>query len=400
MEIRPLKPEELEQFIVIDSEAFQQDRASTERWATNEVKPYLHNTRVLVEDDEIKSVLFMLIARLWLGNGTVPMPGILSVATPPEYRRQGYLNRLLTGLMHELRESGYGIATLYPFFFPFYKKYGFEQVSASKNVTVAVEQLQKFRPKTPGQWKKATPEQWAEFNSIWEVFCQGKFGAFSRDQDFWQMRRLGKYNPKPLTNYLWYDAAGQAQAFLIYSVEGDEANRTLRCNRAWTSPAAYHEILAFLANHDSQIKKVGWYTGLDEEVYALLDNPREAEEKTTPGYMLRILDAPRALTQRPWPSQESGSFTIELKDDRLEWNNLALQIEVSGGKAEVQTIPVHRTNLSCDIRQLSQLYAGYLSPVALAKLGLLEVRNQADLQTAQRLFSPAYQAASHMPDFF
>jgi predicted acetyltransferase len=54
----------------------------------------------------------------------------------------------------------------------------------------------------------------------------------------------------------------------------------------------------------------------------------------------------------------------------------------------------------CDIRQLSQIYAGFLSPRKLKEIGLLEAKNENDLTLAQAIFSPAGQIPSHMPDFF
>jgi hypothetical protein len=59
-----------------------------------------------------------------------------------------------------------------------------------------------------------------------------------------------------------------------------------------------------------------------------------------------------------------------------------------------------KAGLSCDVRILAQLYAGYLSPVHAARLGKLEVRSGADLVAAQRLFSPPGQPAAFMNDWW
>ncbi len=403
MQIRPLRPEEIDEFSRIEREAFVMQPAQTNEWLERSIKPQLENTRVLIGDDgEMKTALRIIFPRLWLGRASVPMPGITSVATPPENRRQRHVKQLLTSVMHELREAGYGISTLYPFYFPFYKRFGYEQVSASKSINVKFAQLQKFRSKTEGRWKRATSEQWEEFNAVYEKFCEGKFGQITRHKERWEWLIKGWGSTTNIA-YLWYDAQGQARAYITYAFrEVKEWEREMVISHmAWADQVAWHETLAFLANHDSQAENVRWATSPDDEFFALLDDPREAEEKIRPGYMLRILDAVRALQERPWSTEVKGAFTIGLRDDVLEWNNLNLHVEVAEGRAQVRSLPAaFQAGLSCDIRQLSQLYAGYLSPLRLARLGLLQSHNQHDLNEAQQLFSPPGQPASHMADGF
>lgn len=403
MEIRPLKIEELERFGAMEQDAFVLPASWRKDWLER-IKSEIDNIRVLTGDDgELKTVLRIIYPRLWLGDRTVPMAGITSVATPPEHRRQGYLKQLLVATMNELREKGYGISTLYPFYFPFYKKFGYEQVSDDQQVTVKIEQLEKFKSKMAGRWKELGAEQWEDFKAVYEQFCRGKFGMLTRDKQWWEaIFRAWKdtvYKP-----YLWYDAKGQPRAYVVYALEDlkEERDREVGVrDMAWTDLAAKQEALAFLANHDSQAKQVSWRSAPDDEIFALLDNPREAKIEQRPGYMLRILDVIRALTERPWPKEVKGAFTLALRDDLLEWNNLALQLEVAGGEAEVKILSDRsKAALSCDIRQLSQLYAGYLSPVKLARLGLLEAQDSAALAAAQAVFSPPGQPASYMADFF
>ncbi len=405
MQVRPLKLEELSQFGKFESDAFVFEPSLIEDWLERLIRPNVENTRGLFEDDgEMKAVLRIIYPRLWLGNATVPMPGITNVATPPENRRQGSINQLLTGVLRELHNAGYAISTLYPFHFPFYKKFGYELVSSTKNISVKFPALQKFRSKS-GRWKQATADQWPEFNAIYDEYCQGSFGNLTRDESWWRNRVFRQGKDKYYTAYLWYDAQGKARAYLLYSFRQPDPEKWYREMRihdmAWLDVEARLETLAFMANHDSQADKIMWHTAPDDEFFALLDDPREAEETLDSGYMLRVLDATKALQERPWAETAKASFSIALRDDRLEWNNIALHVEVAGGKVQVETLSdASKAGLSCDIRQLSQMYAGYIGPRKLAKLGLLEVRNRAELEAAEQAFFPVGQAASRMADHF
>ena len=407
MEIRPARLEELERYVAIDQAAFVNDPTNQNDWVERDLKPNLADTRVLVDDDgEIVTILKLLYPRLWLGDRTVAVGGFEGVASPPENRRQGHIRHLFVATLQELHTKGYNVAILYPFFFPFYKKFGFEQASASKNVSVKLDQLQKFRPKTPGRWRQVGPERWADFSAIYEKTAAGHFGLLTRDQAWWQGRRFQENSHKRYNLYIWYDADNQPQAYVIYRLEnqsggGHGHGRKMELSRGWTNSAAYHEVLAFLTNHDSQAATANWYTGRDDEIMALVDDPRQVEETSEAGYMLRLLDVRKAFLERAWPTTAQGVFTLGVKDDLFEWNNLALRLELAEGELKIQVLEASApVGLRCDIGRLAQLYAGYLSPITLHDLGLLEVTSPADLHAAQQLFSPAGQPASHMADFF
>ncbi len=403
VEVRPITEEELGQFSTFVRDAFVVDKEWVDRWVERAIKPNLDKTRALFEDGEMKACLRLIFPRLWLGYGSLPAPGFTSVATPPENRRQGSINRMLTTVLKELRESGYPITTLYPFYFPFYKKFGFDLVSQTNEVKVNINQFQKFKPKVKGKWKAITQEQWEVVNSMYDEYCAGKFGRLSRDKEWWERQIFTGPKETPRLSYLWYNEQGEARAYIFYRFETvkDWERKMIIREMVWKDNAARNEVFAFIGNHDSQTKSVEWATSADDEVFALLDDPREAECKLEPGYMLRILDAAMALEQRPWSPSGSGFFTIALQDHLLEWNNVALRVEVRAGQAHVEKLAnASEAKLSCDIRQLAQMYAGYLSPQKLYNLGMLESRDEAELAAAQNLFSTPGQPAPQMNDFF
>lgn len=409
MEIRAVRPEELEQFVEIERDAFVQSPDQVERTRELFYKPHLDHSRALFEDNEIKTVLQFFDGSLWVGEGAVKMPGISAVATPPHTRRSGYLKTLLTNVLEEFHSNGYAIATLYPFYFPFYKKFGFEQVSATKSITVNLEALQtatkSFNSK--GRWRPVKPEEWEKLNALYQQFCKGRYGRLERDEAWWQNSLFVVWkNSAGRLAYLWENEKGEPRGYIIYQIKqvgNDPWTREMFVrDRAWLDTETYREILAFIANHDSQADKASWEAETSEEIFALLPDPREAEEKVWPGYMLRILDAEQALRERPYFPDAKGSFTIALRDDRISHNdNITLQVTVENGKASVESATgTDKAGLYCDVRQLSQIYAGYLSPVKLAEIGLLEVRNQAELEAAQNIFYRAGQPASFMADHF
>lgn len=373
----------------------------------------VEDTRGLFDDEgKLVSGLRILWNDIWLGQKKVRSVDITSVATPPENRRQGLLKQLLRQVLREEAEKGYNISALYPFEFAFYRKFGYELASSRQQVKVKISALAHFRSKTKGRWTQLVEDDWTRFKTLYDKYCVGRFGRFDRDENYWKRNVLKAYEPGgpvPQNLYIWTDASGQDRAYVIYRHKNKDANgwdREMRIREmVWLDEAARHEIYAFIANHDSQADDAVWSTEAGDEVYALLNNPREATIEFESGYMLRLLKVEKALAERAWPVLgigETAGFSIAVRDDVFEWNDgRTYRLEAKGEKVEVSSVAgTEHAGLSCDVRILAQLYSGYLSPFEAARLGKLEVTSEADLAAAQRLFSPPGQLASFMNDFW
>ena len=408
MEIRPIRSDELKLYAQIEEAAFVTGHEATERYTEQFYRPERENIYGLFENGEMLTTLAIIYSEIWLGAGTVKMAGIAGVATPPQARRNGYLKILLNQLLDELYTKGYAISVLEPFYFPFYKKFGYELFSTAKEVRVKLGAMQYFlsQAKGGGHWKVVKPDEWQILDAIYNEFCKGKFGRLTRDQTWWNVRVFNNWKDQARTAYVWQDASGCNRAYVLYSFHkklesGWQRELHIR-DQAWLDPQARLELLAFVANHNSQTDTVVWQTEEPDEIFALLPDPRAAQERIYPGYMLRILDAVRALAEKPWHSAANGIFTLALHDDRLERNHkLTLQVTLRDGQATVESVPwVAKAGLACDIRQLSQLYAGYRSPQQLAALGLLEVHSQKDLEAANCAFFYPGQRVPFLSDGF
>jgi predicted acetyltransferase len=411
MQVRPLREGEKETFAKMVRDAFVLGESFVPDFMGRII---LEDTRGLFDDEgQLVSGLRLIWNDLWLGRKKIRMAGVTSVVTPPEYRRKGMLKHLLREFMRQEHARGINVSGLYPFEFPFYRKFGYELASSLQRVTVKIPALAAFRPQTPGRWTQSTEEDWSRFNAVYEQYCVGRFGRLERPTaNFWQRSIFKTYDQGayiPLTTYIWTDEAGNDRAYIIYRMKAKESNewdRDMRIREmVWLDEAARHEIYAFIANHDSQAERAIWNAEAGDEVYALLSNPRAATIEHESGFMLRLLDVEKALAERAWPALESGEtagFSLAVRDDVLEWNDRrTYHLQAKGEQVEVSSQPgTEQAGLSCDVRGLAQLYGGYLSPLEAARLGKLEVRSKAELAAAQRLFSPLGQPPTFMNDWW
>lgn len=411
MQIRPLHETEKPYFAKLIQAAFVQPPQFAENWLKG-VEAV--NTRGLFdEQDRLVTALRIRWNELWLGQKLVKMVGITNVVTPPEERRKGHLKTLLYEVMRQERDNGYNLSALYPFEFPFYKKFGYELASDELHMTVSMAAMKDFNSKHKGEWIEQTSDNWQSFQAIYNEFCKGKFGRIDRpNEGDWLSRLFTLYRNGVTTTtvpYLWYDETGKARAYIFYHFDklptSEWDRKMVIDDMAWLDETAHHEIYAFLAQHDSQAIEISWRTQPCNPFTSLLSDPREAERKLEAGYMLRLLDVERALVERSWPMLDKPQkFSLAIHDDGLEWNDnktYHLELDAKAGQAQVAaTNGTDKAGLECDVRTLTQFYAGYLSPKTAAHIGKLKVHNPSELEAAQQIFWPAEQPASFMADFW
>ncbi len=398
-EIRPLATEaEVDQFVNMVGQAF---RGSPEQAARRRPHTRIEELRGLFVDGEMRATLRLIDMPLWFGAATVPSGGLSGVATPPEYRRQGYIGRLLRATLTEIRDRGWPLSPLYPFSFPFYKRYGWEHVTDNHTYTLPVERLP--RTKDSGTWHAVTrstdfnsdpetggvtEEDLAALMSIYDAWVVGRNGPMNRDARWWRNNKLAVGRDKRPDAYLWRDATGQPRAYVIYSFAplSHEWDRRLEVwNWAALDAPAFLALLQFLRQHDSQAREVRITVPEATRFLALFDDP-EFKVEVEAGLMLRLVDVPAALAARRYPPAVQASLTLAVSDPLLAWNTGTFTLTAEGGTATAgpsTTAP----GLSLDVRTLARLYSGYLTPAEAAALDLVTVHNPAALAAATALFA-------------
>src|SRR5437660_3229891 len=125
MEIRAATRVDLEQVLTIRTTSF---NIAREEWlqpdeiADSEL-PYL---RVVDVDGRVVSCLSVYPSYIFVGSSQVPMGGIGNVATLTTERNRGYASALMRDTIRRLGEWGLYTSVLFPYSYPFYRKFGYE----------------------------------------------------------------------------------------------------------------------------------------------------------------------------------------------------------------------------------------------------------------------------------
>ncbi|MBC8079708.1 MAG: GNAT family N-acetyltransferase [Gorillibacterium sp.] len=372
--IHQLRPNEVEQFIRLSEFAFQYELTEEQRAKrVAALKP--EELWGYYSEGKLAAKLHLMPYSIWIGGKEVSMGGIASVSTWPEYRRSGYVGKLLANSFAVMRENGMLVSMLHPFSIPFYRKYGYEIYVDRKQYEVELAQFPRFAERS-GHIERT--EDLELLNSIYEQYAKTYNGMLKRSEDRWKSRISEMKRIKAV----WYNEGGEPRGYICFNVKDNEMHvDEFVCLDEQTRRALW----TFIDNHDSMIGKVHITAPADDELAYLMPNPRFKQE-LIPYFMARIVDAPAFIKQ--YSFEAIGKMTkivLHLEDQQAEWNRGSFLLTVDeNGVAQIEpyeglSLPLLQAKetdpsvgISCDIKALTAILFGYQKPRLLHKAGVLK----------------------------
>jgi len=177
----------------------------------------------------------------------------------------------------------------------------------------------------------------------------------------------------------------------VFSQMG-EANLVVRDFVALT-PRAARRLWSLLGSHGTIMKTIYWAGPAVEPLLCHLPEQQATIEKAE-RWMLRIVDVPRALTQRGYAAHVSATLDLDVCDAVIPQNQGRFSLSVEGGEGRVERGGDGALRL--DVRALAPLYSGLLTPEELRSVGWLD-GTPAALESAARIFAGPQ---PWMPDHF
>ncbi|MDO7908385.1 GNAT family N-acetyltransferase [Paenibacillus sp. JX-17] len=392
MQIRQLKSHEFDASVELSEYAFQYTLpAEKKEERRNSFKP--EQTWGIFDDQDRLQAKFTLIPfQVYLHGQKVKMGGIAGVATWPENRRQGHVSSLLTYALKQMKESGQTLSFLHPFYFPFYRKYGWELYTEHKKYSIPVELLP---PKAvvPGKIVRGV-QQMEELDAVYQAAAAGYNGTLVRDTEWWTRSVLPDSHAA-----VYYSESGMPEGYLLYEIKDKE----FICDElVYLNEQARQALWTFIANHDSMVRQVKLdFVPASDMLPSLVPDPRFTQE-LVPYFMARIVDVQGLIEQYPFAKGEGASLRIGIRDPHAEWNEGVWKLDVNvegtaqftaaGSAGEEAADP----DVSCDIQALTIMLLGYRRPLALHRTGRLS----GSLEAVHRLERWIPQAETFLMDFF
>lgn len=320
------------------------------------------------KDGHLASYIMVNKFKSMLFAKKVKMGGVGYVASYPENRGQGDINRLMKEIMLELHDQNYAISNLAPFSETFYRRYGYENAIYEKMYQIQPAYLRFFKAVQEG---KVVRGRWSDSslkNAVIKLY-QAKLNQDDQRNTVvraeWWWDRLDTYYPGR-SICVYFDKKQQPQGYMFYRI----VERNFRVEEMYyQTPQAAKALLSIIASHSSSDLK--YYVKMPEE--SLLEEFFPEQEgitvKILPYMMTRIINIKQVLEASPLVNNKK--LTIEVtNDDIIAENNGVWLIDNANEPRvrEVETDPDYTASLT----NWTKVLLGHLTLKQAVQLGFVK----------------------------
>ena len=349
----------------------------------------LEQVHVIEEDGEVRASTTVLPLESYVGGEPRPMGGIAAVMVHPAYRRRGYAGELMRAVLRDMCERGVSLSLLAPFAHAFYRIFGYELATEAIEYRLKPADL----PTSPEQshLRAYREEDLSSLMDLYEAEAKGHILSVRRSEGHWKTC-LSKKD----ADVAVYERDGDVEGYILYKISGwqdSDPRRTLSVEEIIAAtPRAREALLSFMAGLDPLVYGIELCTPRGEPLHPHLRSSH-VNAKIEPDQMLRLVDVEGALG---YLERTPGApLVLNVADDVIPENTG--EYTIAEGKVVRGREAAERVWL--DVRQLAQLYAGYLSVRGLARHGLIEASSPEALDLLETLF-PLRDPWLFRPDHF
>ena len=336
----------------------------------------LEQIHVIEEDGEIRASTTVLPLESFVEGEWRPMGGISAVMAHPAYRRRGYAGELMRAVLRDMRERDVALSLLSPFAHAFYRVFGYELATEAIEYRLKPADL----PTSPEQrhLRAYREEDLSSLMKLYETEAKGHTLSARRSEGHWRTT-LSKKDAEAAV----YERDSDIEGYILYKLSGwqdRDPRRTLSVEEIVAATRRAREaLLSFMAGLDPLVYGIKLFTPRGEPLHPYLKSSH-VDAKIDPDQMLRLVDVEEALGYLGRTPE--APLVLDVSDDVIPEN--ASEYTLTAGK--VVRGSEAGESVSLDVRQLAQLYAGYLPARDLARHGLIEASSPEALNLLDTLF--------------
>jgi predicted acetyltransferase len=340
VEIRPVAPDEFNQFMKATARAFGEHMKPEE--LDNERKVFEPERSLAVFDgDRIVGTTGAFSLEVTVPGGSLPMAGVTEVGVSPTHRRRGLLTMMMRRQLADVHELGEPLAGLWASEGAIYQRFGYGLATYAMELEVDRQWTAFARPyEWPGSVQPVEKDEAMRLMPpIHERAVEATPGMWKRSPAFWE------HDFADLER--WRDGAS-ALFFVVYAApEGPEGCAAYRVKHHWeggvskgtlkvreftaTTLEATAALWRACFDHDLMGKIESWPRPLDEPLLHMMSNPRALGLRATDGMWLRLVDVSKALASRKYSA--TGRIVFEVHDSFCPWNEGRYELEAGPGGA-------------------------------------------------------------------
>jgi len=349
----------------------------------------LEQVHVIEEDGEVRASTTVLPLESFVEGEWRPIGGISAVMAHPAYRRRGYAGKLMRAVLRDMRERGVSLSLLSPFAHAFYRIFGYELSTEDIEYKLKPADL----PTSPEQshLRAYREEDLSALMDLYTAEAKRHTLSVRRSEAHWKKSLADKDKDVAV-----YEGDGDVEGYILYKISGwqdRDPRRTLTVDELVAGTVRAREaLLSFMAGLDPLVYGIKHFTPRGEPLHPYLSSSH-VNAKIEPDQMLRLVDVEGALGYLERVSE--APLVLDISDDVIPENAGAYTF----GDGKIVRGTETGESVSLDVRQLAQLYAGYLPARDLARHGLVRASSPEALDLLEALF-PLGDPWLYGPDHF
>ena len=380
MIVRNPTPGEVERAAEVASIAF--PNLSLERWQESfaTIAELFGEQFILVAevDQEIVSSLLCTLGPIKMGDALISHSAVGAVGTLPDYRRMGCAGAMMTQSVKLLRKEGICASSLWPFSYPYYRKFGWEVGAESRAYSGPASVFVELGD--PSNARPATPDDMDAVKTIYHVIARSYCCLTERSDEWWtRIIRIGEYlkSAESGCGILLHSTEGRPDSYAVYATQVKDEKTAIHVKEMmFWEPDQRVDMLAFLAAMSPE-SQIHFGTPVDDSFLHHLPDPRAVHTSIEPSFQFRIIDPEQAMLALTPMEHVSGQVSFSLSDPVFK-HGFQFGIEVEDG--EVALCKADPGSLiETDIQTMAKMYSGYLSPMDAWDMGKLRIAGNAAL---------------------
>lgn len=318
----------------------------------------------------------------FFGGRPVPAGGIGDVVVAPEHRSRGLGTALLDAAVDRMRERGEVVSPLGPATMWVYRKCGWEIAGDQSVRVVPTVELDRLDG-GPVRERPATSRDHDAIRKLYINAALARPGMLARPAWMWDAH----LRPEPHRYVYVVEEQGRLTGYVVYRQvkdRGPSGYSLVLEDLAAESWDAERVLWRHLGAHHAQARDVRVH-GLPLDALALHLPEQRIRVVWDHRWMLRVIDAPRAIAARGYPLGLTLSVPLSIDDPRGPWHRGDWVLDVADGKGELSRGTGGGPTLS--VNGLAALWSGYASARTLFAAGLLTNANAEQIAALDAAFS-------------
>lgn len=395
IDVRPIRPDEFEAFLIAMSGPFGFDLPEDEDERTQMVERNARvfepeRSRCAFDGDRIVGTLGTFSFQMTVPGGSVPVAGTTMVTVQVTHRRSGLLRSMMTSHLDEARERGDAAAALWASDSAIYGRFGYGMAAWDTKIEIDRRHTD-FHRLAPQPARVEPVDVETVRPAAIEVYDRLRAqvpGMMTKSDGWWD--RIFTDRPwarggATAARHAMVSEEGQPTGWVRYRLKNTEghghpAQDVLVSQLYATTPEAWAGLWQHVLSHDFGATIKAELRPIDDPIHSLLKGLRRAKTTRADGLFVRVLDVAAALEARSYSLP--GSISLEVIDP-LGLVPGTYRLETDGESSQVTR--AEDSTVAMDVEDLGALLLGGRSAIELARAGRIQGPDS-DIARLDRMF--------------